>query len=678
MGRISLACAGIAISIAIAAPAQAATFSVEIVPDGAPAWQAHAIEAALATDLASTELRAPEAGKPAEIAIHGELAVTELRYAITRAGAVTRGRVALKGLDRASLAGTFRDALHRVLEPHGTIRPGPPATVDVPGPLGGALAALAALAAVLACPLVLGVIVLRQRVWKLRATRRLGLALAALAAFAYALVVHGDRADELGGAVFVAGGLAWGAFATVMLPVAWPPLFGLHRVEHGELAAALRVWLVLALQRTAWLALVLVPAGFALGAYADAIELAWPIAFAVIAPLAGLAVHLAWRGLVEVAAAWLDDLLVDGDATTRQPWHAHVRAYFVGYLRRANLDVDEHALERVRFLPGHARTGPDEHAIAVYGGGLAHTRIVIPRPMLEHALAPYGRPHDYLEPRVSTLHWTHWNQGLVMPTEPGAKLASKEERKPSANVDEGEFERIALGEPPTLAGIIEPVAYDPRTSYRPGDDPLWLDWDPGEEYDGTDAGDKDYLFGALVYSFGMQQRREDRGATIELAWKEWLAKRRPAQVLARVTAPIRDFAARHTAELGDLHAVFGGARHHVAQYVAWRLWHRDDLLTARAYVPELEARSRAILAALDADTHDYFPALRERLADLRRFLTGVRPPRSQRVRLALAFAVLAGIAGVAALIVQSVVYHGTYEEHIQADRTERAKHGKRP
>jgi hypothetical protein len=464
-----------------------------------------------------------------------------------------------------------------------------------------------------------------------------------------------------------------------MLPIAWPPLIGLHRVEHGELAPSLRAWLVLAAQRCVWLALVFVPAGMLLGLYADAIDLSWAIAFGVIAPLVGLALRLAWRGVVEVLAVRLDAALVDGDATAKQPWHPHVRAYYVGYLRRANLDVDELALERVVFLSGHARTGPEEMAVEVYGGGLAHTRIVIPRSMLEHALAPYGRPHDYLEPRVSTLHWTHWNQGLVMPTEPGAKLASKAERQPSANVDEGEFERIALGEPPTLAGLVEPVAYDPRTSYRPGDDPLWLDWDPGEEYDGTDAGDKDYLFGAVVEAMGKMQRHEDRGATVALAWRQWIAARRPAQLLAKLTGPLRRFAARHTAELADVHAVFGGARHHVAQHIAWRLWRREDLLTARAYVPELEACSRAILGALDADTHDYFEDLRARLVELRRFLTGVRPPRSQRARLALAFAVLAGVAGVAALIVQSVVYHATYEERISAERRmEGTKHGNRP
>jgi hypothetical protein len=274
--------------------------------------------------------------------------------------------------------------------------------------------------------------------------------------------------------------------------------------------------------------------------------------------------------------------------------------------------------------------------------------------MLEHALAPYGRPHDYLQPRVSTLHWTHWNSGLVMPTEAGAKLASMEDRKPHATVDDGESERIALGEPPTLTGIIEPVALDPRTSYRPGEDPLWLDWDPGEEYDGTDAGDKDYLFGCIAHALGAVQRREDRGATIRLAW----GPRVPA-VLGRAGARARRVLARGVTALADLHAALGGARHHLVQYVAWRALRDEELLTARAYVPELEQKSRAITAKID--TAD--PVARSRIARL-----ASAPGRPRRRRLVVGLAVGAGVVGLVALAVQAVRYHATYEERIASQR----------
>ena len=188
----------------------------------------------------------------------------------------------------------------------------------------------------------------------------------------------------------------------------------------------------------------------------------------------------------------LDDRLADAtvDATA---WHAATREYVVGYLRRAGLPVDAELLARVRFVPG---TGD---SVVVYGGGLTASRIVIPSAMLELALAPAGRPHDYAAPRVSTLHWAEWNAGLVVATDPGAVVATAEQRQPrTTTADDGEHERQLFGEPPTLAGTIEPSDLDARRTYRPHEDRIWLDWDPGDEYDGTDPGDLDFLFGAVV------------------------------------------------------------------------------------------------------------------------------------------------------------------------------------
>src|SRR5205823_1952314 len=188
----------------------------------------------------------------------------------------------------------------------------------------------------------------------------------------------------------------------------------------------------------------------------------------------------------------------------------------IGYLRRAGLPVDDELLARVRLLPSTTAT------IVVYGGGLTPSRIAIPRGMLELALAPAGRPHDYAAPRVSTLHWTQWNAGLVVPTESDAVIATREQRQPREVTVEGEHDRQMLGEPPTLAGTIEPSDLDDRPAYRPREDRIWLDWDPGEDYDGTDPGDRDFLFGAIVHALGEIQRHADRLATFAL-----LAQRRP-------------------------------------------------------------------------------------------------------------------------------------------------------
>jgi hypothetical protein len=267
--------------------------------------------------------------------------------------------------------------------------------------------------------------------------------------------------------------------------------------------------------------------------------------------------------------------------------------------------------------------------------------------LLELALAPTGRPHDYAAPRVSTLHWTQWNAGLVVPTEPGAKLASVEERQVHHLTDEGELVREPLGEPPTLAGIIEPEDLDPRKSYRPHEDPLWLDWDSGEEYDGTDAGDRDFLFGALVRALGDIQRGTARANTLVLAMR----LRRPLRWLDALGRPFD--------ALGDVHAALAGARHHLVQHLAYQKWHREDLLTARAYGPELEAASRTILALPDAATE-------RRLNTLAPLVRGAaRVPPARWRKLALAGAIVVGAGGALVAVVDAVRYHATYQQRVE-------------
>lgn len=635
------------VTVPAVARAERATFDLDV--RGA-AWQASSLRVALAADLAGPQLAPAAAGTRGDLHVAITVHERTLGYVLSRDGvAPVRGTIALGSVDRRALAGVLKDELHRLV-PHRDAGRGA-VEVPVPAPAPGAFAALALLAAIVALPLVLA----RRRT---RAAPRIVAVLAGIALVALALAMFPDAIAEASPGLFAAGGLAWGLALASCLPIALPPLVGIHRVEHRELGPVLRAWLALALQRALWLAVGLAPIGVALWWIGDALGVPAIVTLGVIAPLVILIARLVWRSLVELVASRLDDELVDRPAA--DAWHAQVRGYLGGYLRRANLEVDGELLDRVRFLPGR-----EPELVAVYGGGLAHTRVVIDRGVLERALAPYGRPHDYAMPRVSTLHWTYWNAGLVMPTASDEQLATRADRDPKSSAvgfEDAANERIALGEPPTFTGIVEPTAFDPRTSYRPGEDPLWLDWDPGEEYDGTDAGDKDFLFGVLVAALGTAQRHEDRARTFAIAWRRWVVPGRVLRGLARVTAPLRAVAARNAAALADLHAVLGGARHHLAQHLAWQLWRRDDLLTARAYVPQLEHRSRAILAALDADANEEGP-LRERLRRLRRFLDPravVR--RSQRQRVALAFAVLVACAVVAALAVQAVLYHATYEE----------------
>ncbi|HSS00866.1 MAG TPA: hypothetical protein VLM79_27600, partial [Kofleriaceae bacterium] len=292
------------------------------------------------------------------------------------------------------------------------------------------------------------------------------------------------------------------------------------------------------------------------------------------------------------------------------------------------------------------------------------------------ALAPAGRPHDYAAPRVSTLHWTQWNAGLVMATEPGAAIATRDQRQPrqtTTEADPSESPREVLGEPPTLVGIVEPAALDRRPSYRPHDDPAWLDWDAGDDFDGTDPGDRDFLFGALVHAVARIQRHGDRLSTLALA----LA--RAGRLLARIGRPVGLLLERGEETLGDDHASIRGARHHLVQYLGWEAWQREDLLTARAYAPELEAMSLRVLAERERPPSRAVPTAaraRARLAGLAGFVRGAPPVRARWRRLALAGALAAGAGVLALAVADAVRYHGAYSERQKQLEREKADHGK--
>ncbi|MDB4955993.1 MAG: hypothetical protein JWO36_3562 [Myxococcales bacterium] len=653
--------AAIAIAIAIAGASQIAVAAPKrtFVVDFGSGWRAEAMTAALASDLVDDQLaqHAPLAGGDGalraagiDLVVHGAIDDRALRYDLRAlwpgAPPPVRGVIELGTTDRAGIAGVLRDKLHRFAR--ATSDTEAASGITLPSVIEIALA-LALVAALLLLPFVLGTLRLGAKVLALPALRKTAVAFASIGGVALAVAAADGSLPSPTGILLGAGGLAWGAFVTVTMPIVFPPLVGLNRVEHDELGRVLRSWLGLALLRAAAIAALYTPTALATWAIGNALDLDRAVLGALVVPLALLIVRALVRAIVAVCALSLDEKLIDISADV-VAWDAAVRAYLVGYFRRNGLPVDRELLSRVKLLPGATEE------VAVYGGGLTHSRIVIPRKMLELALAPWGRPHDYAAPRVSTLHWSQWNAGLVVATEPGAAIATREQRQPREMTVEGDHEREALGEPPTLAGIIEPRAFDPRTSYRPHDDPMWLDWDSGEEYDGTDAGDRDFLFGLLVHSLGRIQRHADRWSTMTL-----LARRvRSAWKLA----PVGRLLERAPAAVGDDHAALGGARHHLLQYLSWQLSRRDDLLTARAYAPELEAASRRLLGAL-SETTTGDAQLRRRMFRLGAHVAGaVKAPVVRWRRYVLASVLVAGTAGAVFAIANAVRYHATYVERM--------------
>jgi hypothetical protein len=669
-------------SRAAAAAQPQATVAIHLAADGVPAWELDAFRQALGEELAAGKRLKPVDGTTADLVLGGTLEPGRWRYEIRMiwplAVAPLRGTIALDGGGRRGLRDSLGAALEPVLRAGGLLDQRDHPIVEeepaaLPAPAGGSAALAAVALALVAGGLLLPfgfAVLLGVKLGRLRSLRRTLVACAALGVAALALVAAPAVVADASWLILIGGGLAWGWFLAAVMPHVLPPLGGFGRVEYGDLLRLIGGWTLLAVQRAARMALLLAPIALVVWLAWALLDLPALVAFGVVAPVLGLLGRLWVRAWVDVLAARLDDDLIGETLGENEPWHKVVRGYFMGYARRAGWPDADHLLDGIRFVPGG---GEDVH---LYGGGLTHTRLIIGRQLLEYALAPYGRPHDYAAPRVSKLHWTEWNAGLVVPVEVGATLATKEQRQPRELAIAGdESEIVPLGEPPTLAGYVEPYKLDKRGAHRPWEDPLWLSWDPGEEHDGTDASDKDFLFGLLVWQLGRIQRHEDRGATLALATRRWLdGKPGLARVAGRVGGGLRVVFARQPAAIADAFAALNFARHHLIQYLAWQIWRRDDLLSARAFAPEMERDSRAILAALEAEkvreprTAGATP--RRRLVWVSGFVSErLRSRTARKWRRAVVAAVLVGaLVGGGLAVKQAVDYHPTWVQRMDEQR----------
>ncbi len=540
---------------------------------------------------------------------------------------------------------------------------------------------LGLLVIVLALPFLFGWLATRNTdssaMLRTRTLRWAGAVVVGMSAASYASTVWSDQLAHARWVALIVGGMSWGLFAAAVAQSVFPRFGGLERVEHRDVFRLLRSWSALTLQQAVRVSLFYAPFFVAFWYAYQAVGLPRELALGIAAPVWGLLARFWYACVVENLSLALDRDLITGTGDADDPWHQAVSAYVLGYVKRAGWPADESLLEDVLFQPG---TGDQ---VVLYGGGMTHTRIVIGRGLLEYALAPEGRPHDYAAKRVHKLSWSEWNVGLVVPVELSATVATREQRRPRNPPIPGETEHQPLGQPPTLAGYVEPYQLDRRAQFRPGEDPVWLDWDPNDEYDGTDPSDKDFLFGIIVRELGAMERFENQRRTVSVTIGRLTRRRVPRlqHVTRMITRPLRALRARYPAIVGDAFAALNFSRHHLVQYLAWREWRDESLLTARAYAPELERVSHEILRTLEqtpagrtpdgaaqrriTDDEDVSP--RQRLVWLSKFFhEPVRSRLARRSKQLLAAAVCALVLLALGLgVKQARDYHQTYVEQAE-------------
>ena len=491
-------------------------------------------------------------------------------------------------------------------------------------------------------------------------------------------------------------GMLWGAFALSLAVWLMAPVHGLERIRHDALWPLLRSWGVLVLLRAA--AIVVLYAPVAILTLRTCAEIALPdrMTLAFVLPAVGLVTHFWLLSLVDNLSLYLDRKLIIGLPTPRNPWHATIRRYFLGYVKRNVVSIDEKILERTLFLPSIRAD------VISYGGGFARPRILVGEKPLETAL---GELPDEEEFPDRTVNAEELPLGILMPTSKGegdaSHLARGEEQRRKVTLAPPRARAYMprlLGENATLLGWIAPQSIDKGL-------PLISDTEEDfgvvkrllaehysafegnlqdDEVDDTDPTQKDFLFGALLREIGVIVRHDVYFGT--LGWTIAVMASGPSFFAKLVRLPLsfyERFFAAPAAKIADAYAALNGGLHHLVQYLCYVRGADEKLLTSRANMPRLIETSRTMLAKLERDApkgdeRDAFRATPRDRADWLTtvFQAGMAPRRVRwgRVLGAVAFAVVAGFFVVES-VRASIAYHPTYVERMKSQAAEPTSQG---
>lgn len=465
-------------------------------------------------------------------------------------------------------------------------------------------------------------------------------------------------------------GCIWSWFLLINLRMAIPAIPGLGGIRHGNVGRMLEAWSSSAFMRLLLIALVQAPFVIAVIFGARALGVTPRTTWMLLVPLWGLVLYASLLALVDRLAIYIDRKLVVGKAAAENPWHPVIKKYFLGYVRRAGLQLDRAVIDKTLFLPGR------NQAIAVYGGGLQGARIVINESLLELALHPLHDEQLFDEESDPKQRLDLGDaRGLLVPNEEGTlpKESARDAKKSAKLARPGQ--RPLLGQNETLLGYVlptpadesAPLVIDDRDDYSVLRHLLTAHYAAfdhgryGEEADDTDPTQKDFLFGALLREIGAVERRDPVLLTLTLSLELLLGKAPKwmrAVHLAFVSMHERLFA-KSPELIADGYAALNRGLHHLIQYLDYLRTKNDAQLTARADEPKLHSTSAEILRrALEAGD--------ERLVQLGRHLDTELPVRSRRIKVLIYSTVALAIALAAANAVRaSIAYAPVYEKRMQ-------------
>ncbi len=486
-------------------------------------------------------------------------------------------------------------------------------------------------------------------------------------------------------AVGLLGGAAWGAFLISNVGLLFPALPGLDRVAHRDVFRLIRAWLFVCATRIVTLAAYYLPFALAISVATDGRTWSASTRFIVMVPAVGLGARLWLSSWTRALAVYLDRALVVGSASPDNPWHPEISRYFAGYLRRTGWALEPERLDAIIFLPGR------REGLHCYGGGTTPARVVIDERVLGLAIGALNdrRVDEDVAP-------ADWSEGVLGPSSFGRTRIRNARRAVSANriplfrreplTSATGHHRKQLGQAATLLGYVRPEPGERVPLIADTIEDLevvrallsehyqWFAPDPDDDHDDTDPTDKDFLFGGLAYAVGQIVRRDSQLQTFTLAVDMAAARtgRWSHAVYRAVRAGASAAVGRAPVIIADAFAALHYGRHHHLQYLWYRATGREDPLTVRAGIDELESTSSAILKDVRARLDDDVPPPRDRASFFKRvvwlsrfFLEPLVDRYERRARwLRTAAVTLVVLSALGLSVHRAVQYHPIYVERL--------------
>ena len=175
------------------------------------------------------------------------------------------------------------------------------------------------------------------------------------------------------------GGMLWGYFLIINFKIVIPHLQGIERIRPNNLIPLLQSYFVTLLIKTLLIAGVYFGLFYAAYYAGTLFSVNHEVVLLLLLPLAGL-YFLYWVALMlDIFSMSIDVKLCGESLDLNSVWNLKTRDYFIGYLKRNGVTLNNRLVKNTVFLAG------DNKGAVCYGGGFYRSRITIDKELMKFA-----------------------------------------------------------------------------------------------------------------------------------------------------------------------------------------------------------------------------------------------------------------------------------------------------